>query len=100
MSAVGTADAPRTRTIRAFAGVPTAVPAMIAAAWVLAWSQRKWRSVRPQLGTQRCAGTSHAGQSPITFFCPLHLAAAGGSGVHVGPGNTHAAPSGLPSPCS
>jgi predicted metal-binding membrane protein len=90
MSAVGTADAPRTRAIRAFADVPTVVPAMIAAAWVLGVVAEVngaafVRDAVPGAG----ADTSHAGQSPITFFCPLHLAG-GGSGVHVGPGNTHA----------
>ena len=30
------------------------------------------------------------GPVAVTFFCPLHLAAVGGRGVHVGPGNTHA----------
>ena len=91
MSAVGTADAPRARTIRAFAGVPMAVPAMIAAAWVLAVVAEVNGAAFVRNSVRSAAeGTSHAGQSPITFFCPLHLAAAGGSGVHVGPGNTHA----------
>jgi predicted metal-binding membrane protein len=91
VSAVGTTDAPWARTVRAFAGVPTAMPAMIAAAWVLAVVAEAngaafvRNSVRSTAG-----GTLHAGQSPITFFCPLHLAAAGGSGVHAGPGGTHA----------
>ena len=89
MSAVGIADAPRARTVRAFAGVPLAVPAMIAAAWVLAVVAEGNGAafVRSSVGSA-AGGTSHAGQSPISFFCPLHLAAAGGSGVHVGPGNT------------
>ena len=91
MSAVGTTDAPRARTVRAFAGVPTAVPAMIAAAWVLAVVAEGNGAAFVRNAVRSAAeGTSHAGQSPITFFCPLHLAAAGGSGVHVGPGNTHA----------
>jgi predicted metal-binding membrane protein len=91
VSAVGTTDAPWARTARTFAGVPIAVPAMIAAAWVLAvvaegnGAAFVRNSVRSAGG-----GTSHAGQSPITLFCPLHLGAAGGSGVLVGPGHTHA----------
>jgi predicted metal-binding membrane protein len=91
VSAAGTVDVPWTRTIRAFADLPAAVPAMIAAAWVLAVVAEGngaafVRNSVPGAG----ADTSHAALSPITFFCPLHLAAAGGSGVHVGPGNTHA----------
>jgi predicted metal-binding membrane protein len=91
VSAVGATHAPWARTVRAFAGVPTAVPATIAAAWVLAVVAEGNGAafVRNSVGST-AGGTSHAGQSPITFFCPLHLAAAGGSGVHVGPGNTHA----------
>ena len=90
MSAVGTADAPRRRAVRAFADVPTVVPAMIAAAWVLGVVAEVHgaafvRDAVPGAG----ADTSHAGQSPITFFCPLHLAAVGGGG-HVRLGNTHA----------
>ena len=91
MSAVGTADAPRTPTIRAFAGVPTVVPAMIAAAWVLAVvAELNGAAFVRNAVPSAPAGTSLAGHSPITFFCPLHLAAVGGSGVHVGPGDTHA----------
>jgi predicted metal-binding membrane protein len=89
VSAAGTIDAPRARTLRAFAGVPTAVPAMIAAAWVLAVVAEGSGAafVRNSVGSA-AAGSSHAGRSPISFFCPLHLAAAGGRGVHVGPVNT------------
>ena len=91
MSAAGTTNAPRARTVHAFAGVPTAVPAMIAAAWVLAVvaEGNGTAFVRNSVGI--AGGTSHAGQSPISFFCPLHLAAAGGSGVHGGPGETQGA---------
>jgi predicted metal-binding membrane protein len=91
MSAVGTAGAPRMRAIRGFADVPTVVPAMIAAAWVLGVVAEIDGAafVRDAVPTA-AAGTSQAGQSPITFFCPLHLAAAGGSGLHVGPGSAHA----------
>jgi predicted metal-binding membrane protein len=91
VSAVGTANAPRARTIRAFAGVPAVVPAMIAAAWVLAVVAEVNGAAFVRNAVPGAAGgTSYAGQSPITFFCPLHLAAVGGSGVHVGPGNTYA----------
>jgi predicted metal-binding membrane protein len=89
VSAVGTTDAPPARTVRAFAGLPTAVPAMIAAAWLLAVVAEGNGAafVRNSVGGA-AGGTSHAGRSPISFFCPLHLAAAGGTGVHVGPGTT------------
>jgi predicted metal-binding membrane protein len=88
VSAVGTTDTPRARTVRAFAGVPTAVPAMIAAAWVLAVVAEGNGAafVRSSVGGA-AAATSQASQAPISFFCPLHLAATGGGGLHVGPGN-------------
>ena len=91
MSAVAPADAPRSRTIRALAGVPTVAPAMIAAAWVLAVvAEMHGAAFLRNAEPSGPAGTSVAGQSPITFFCPLHLAVAGDGGVHVGSGNTNA----------
>jgi predicted metal-binding membrane protein len=63
------------------AGVPLAVPAMIAAAWVLAVVAESAGStlLRDPAGTA-AAHTRLADQSPIALLCPLHLA---GSGVHV-----------------
>ena len=91
MSAVGTASAPRARSIRAFAGVPPAVPAMIAAAWVLAVvADGNGAAFLRNSVPGAAGGSSLAGQSPITLFCPLHLAAVGGSGAHVGPGDAPA----------
>jgi predicted metal-binding membrane protein len=77
------ARAARARAVGAFAGVPSAVPAMIAAAWALAVVAEAAGGtlLRGPVGTG--AQTRLADQSPIALLCPLHLAAGAGSGLQV-----------------
>jgi predicted metal-binding membrane protein len=76
------AKAARSRAVDAFAGVPSAVPAMIAAAWALAVVAEAAGGplLRGPVGTG-AAQTRLADQSPIALLCPLHLAAGAGSGT-------------------
>jgi predicted metal-binding membrane protein len=89
VSAAGIAEVPRARVARAFAGVPPAVPVIIAAAWVLSVVAEGAGGalVRHSVGAG-ARSTGFANQSPITFLCPLHLAAVGSTGVHPAAG-TH-----------
>jgi predicted metal-binding membrane protein len=77
------ARAARARAVDVFAGVPSAVTAMIAAAWALAVVAEAAGGtlLRGPVGTG--AQTRLADQSPIALLCPLHLAAGAGSGLHV-----------------
>jgi len=78
------AKAARARAARAFAGVPAAVATTIAAAWALAIAaEAAGGALLHNPIATGAAETELQNRSPITLLCPLHLAAGGGSGLHV-----------------
>jgi predicted metal-binding membrane protein len=81
----------RARAVGGFAGVPSAVLALIAGAWALAVVAEVAGGalLRGPVGSG-AAQTRLADQSPIALLCPLHLAAGAGSGLHVTRNAPHA----------
>jgi predicted metal-binding membrane protein len=85
VSSVGTVEVPPGRLGRSMAGVPAGLLAAIGGAWALAVVAEGTGAALVRSGQAGGGGTgSLTGQSPITFFCPLHLASTGGGGgLHV-----------------
>jgi predicted metal-binding membrane protein len=84
VSVAAVAGTRRARTVRVFAGVPAAIPAMIATAWVLAIVAEGTGGALVGNVRGGSAGGAAATPSAVTFLCPLHLVTAGGGGVHAG----------------